>query len=143
MIGIEIDGKDVFNIEFDVDLLSVAEAIQQDIEDNLMRGRSYDGSAVAALKPKYAERKRKQLGHAKVFDGYRTGSNKLINSVAVRRINDFHYEVYIRGENSQIMGYLQEGRRPLAGPRRAFGLGQSGFRRIKKSLDGIIEIKQV
>lgn len=143
MISIEIDGAKVFDIMFQVNLQEVAEAIKHDIEDNLMMVRSYDGSQITPLTDDYRKRKLRILKHDKIFDAFRRGQHKLINSVVVRKVTDWHYEVDMRTqENRDIMYRLNEGI-GMAGPRRAFGLGQSGFRRIKKSLDGIIEIKQV
>lgn len=140
MIATEINGKNAFNIEFQLDLQEVAEAVKADIEDNLMLVRSWDGSDITPLSEAYSERKRKTLKHDRIFDAFRRGNSKLINSVRVKKITDFYYEVDMRNQlNRDIMYRLNEGIR-MRGPRRAFGFGKAGMARIKKALDGIIKI---
>ena len=140
MIGIRIDNRDVFDIEFQLDLQEVAEAVKADIEDNLMLVRSWDGSPITPLSEDYAARKRRHLKHDRIFDAFRTGNSKLINSVRVKKITDFYYEVDMRNQlNRDIMYRLNEGIR-TRGPRRAFGMGEEGMARIKKALEGIIKI---
>ncbi len=140
MIDININGKNAFDIEFQLNLQEVAEAVKADIEDNLMFVRSWDGSPITPLSEDYAERKRKTLGHDRIFDAFRTGNSKLINSVRVKKITDFYYEVDMRNQlNRDIMYRLNEGIR-MRGPRKAFGIGPMGMARIKKVLEGIIKI---
>ncbi len=140
MIDININGKNAFDIEFQLNLQEVAEAVKADIEDNLMLVRSWDGSPITPLSEDYAARKRKVLKHDRIFDAFRTGNSKLINSVRVKKITDFYYEVDMRNQlNRDIMYRLNEGIR-TRGPRRAFGFGPAGMSRIKKVLEGIIKI---
>lgn len=143
MIGVEVDGLTALDIEFQLHLQEVAEAIKQDIEDNLMKVRSWDGSQITPLAEDYARKKRKQLKHDRIFDAYRRGQAKLINSVIVRKITDTYYEVDMRtAKNAEIMYYLNEGI-GMRGPRQAFGFGELGFKRIRKALDGVIKIKKI
>lgn len=137
---IDIEGMESFDVEIDFDMKTLAEAIQTDITDNLLEARSYDGSRITPLKKSYADRKKKVLGHARIFDGFRQ-ENKLMDSIMLRKINDYEYEVYVGNNNSDIMGYLQAGKSPLAGPRRAFGISQQGLKRVARSLNEAIKIK--
>lgn len=140
MIDIQINGENAFDIEFQLNLQEVAEAVKADIEDNLMLVRSWDGSPITPLSEDYAARKRKVLKHDRIFDAFRTGNSKLINSVRVKKITDFYYEVDMRNQlNRDIMYRLNEGIR-MRGPRKAFGMGAAGMARIKKALEGIIKI---
>ena len=140
MIDVEIVGLDAFDIECSYDAEIVAEAIKSDIEMNLELARSYDGSVIAPLKPKYAARKIKVLGHARIFDGFREGDAKLKNSIKMREINKDYYEVYVGNNNSDIMTYLQEGERPMNGPRRGFGISEQSIKRIGRQLNEAVKI---
>jgi len=143
MITIDSNLKDIQRLKVDIDLRAVASAARQDIEDNLKEVRSYDGSTIAPLKKSYAEMKRAKLGDRKIFDGFRSGSKKLMNSIKMKKITDTHYQIYISNKynNENIMKYLQEGKKPLAGARRAFGIGKSGVQRIARLLEEAIRTR--
>lgn len=140
MIDVEIVGLDAFDIECSYDAEIVAEAIRTDIETNLVTQRSYDGSTLAPLKQNYKAKKLKALGHARIFDGFRQGEAKLLNSIKMREINKDYYEVYVGNNNSDIMTYLQEGRRPMNGPRRGFGISEQSIKRIGRQLNEAVKI---
>jgi hypothetical protein len=143
MITIDSNLQDIQHLKVDIDLRAVASAARQDIEDNLKEVRSYDGSTITPLKKSYAEMKRTKLGDRKIFDGFRSGSKKLMNSIKMKKITDNHYQIYISNKynNENIMKYLQEGKKPLAGARRAFGIGASGVKRIARLLEEAIRIR--
>lgn len=139
MMNVEVDGKG-FNIEIDVDVKVIAEALRQDIEDNLKFVRSYDGSEITPLKDSYAGYKQKKLGHSRIFDGFRKGNDKLFNSIKKKKQNKYEYIIFVGNNNNDIMTYLQQGKSPLAGPRRAFGVDMEGVKRIGEAIDGAIYI---
>lgn len=143
MITFDFDTKDIQYLKADYDLKTVAKAVREDIEENLIEVRSYDGSQIAPLKKSYADMKYKKLRQAKIFDGFRKGSKKLINSIKMKKINDNHYQIYVSkaNDNENIMKYLQEGKKPLNGPRRAFGMGKAGVQRIAVFLEEALTIK--
>ena len=143
MITFDFDTKDIQYLKADYDLKTVAKAVKEDIEENLIEVRSYDGSQIAPLKKSYADMKYKKLRQAKIFDGFRKGSKKLINSIKMKKINDDHYQIYVSkaNDNENIMKYLQEGKSPLNGPRRAFGIGKAGVQRIAVFLEEALTIK--
>lgn len=130
-----------FDLETDLDMGLIAEALRVDIEENLKVVRSFDGSDVTPLKESYAKMKKKKLGHDRIFDGFRKGNDKLMNSIKKKKLNKYEYEVFVGNNNSDIMGYLQEGKKPLAGPRRAFGIDNEGLKRMGDALDSAITIK--
>lgn len=140
MIDVEIVGLDAFDIECSYDAEIVADAIKSDIESNLLLQRSYDGSQIAELTDKYRKLKLKKLGHARIFDGFREGDAKLINSIMMQKMNDDYYEVYVGNNNSDIMTYLQEGERPMNGPRRGFGISEQSIKRIGRQLNEAVKI---
>jgi nicotinic acid phosphoribosyltransferase len=143
MITFDFDTKDIQYLKADYDLKTVAKAVREDIEENLIEVRSYDGSQIAPLKKSYADMKYKKLRQARIFDGFRKGSKKLINSIKMKKINDNHYQIYVSkaNDNENIMKYLQEGKSPLNGPRRAFGMGKAGVQRIAVFLEEALTIK--
>ena len=143
MITFDFDTKDIQYLKADYDLKTVAKAVKEDIEENLIEVRSYDGSQIAPLKKSYADMKYKKLRQAKIFDGFRKGSKKLINSIKMKKINDNHYQIYVSkaNDNENIMKYLQEGKKPLNGARRAFGMGKAGVQRIAVFLEEALIIK--
>lgn len=143
MITFDFDTKDIQYLKVDYDLKTVAKAVREDIEENLIEVRSYDGSQIAPLKKSYAKMKSEKLGHTRIFDGFRKGSKKLINSIKMKKINDNHYQIYVSkaNDNENIMKYLQEGKKPLNGPRRAFGIGKAGVQRIAVFLEEALTIK--
>ncbi len=143
MITFDFDTKDIQYLKADYDLKTVAKAVREDIEENLIEVRSYDGSQIAPLKKSYADMKYKKLRQARIFDGFRKGSKKLINSIKMKKINDNHYQIYVSkaNDNENIMKYLQEGKKPLNGARRAFGMGKAGVQRIAVFLEEALIIK--
>ena len=143
MITFDFDTKNIEYLKADYDLKIVAEAVQKDIEGNLKKVRSYDGSTIAPLKESYAKTKMAKLGHEKIFDGFRKGSKKLMNSIKIKKITNNHYQIYISNkyDNENIMKYLQEGKKPLNGARRAFGIGKAGVKRIAELLERALTIK--
>jgi hypothetical protein len=143
MITFDFDSKDIYNIHAEVELEIVAKAVKKDIEQNLQKARSYDGSKIAPLKKSYAKTKYNKLRHTRIFDGFRKGKDKLINSVMMKKITDNHYQIFIsdRNGNDEIMKYLQEGKSPLAGERRAFGIGKEGVQRIAALIERATIIK--
>jgi len=143
MITFDFDTKDIQYLKADYDLKTVAKAVREDIEENLIEVRSYDGSQIAPLKKSYADMKYKKLRQTRIFDGFRKGSKKLINSIKMKKINDNHYQIYVSkaNDNENIMKYLQEGKSPLNGPRRAFGMGKAGVQRIAVFLEEALIIK--
>ena len=143
MITFDFDTKDIQYLKADYDLKTVAKAVKEDIEENLIEVRSYDGSQIAPLKKSYADMKYKKLRQAKIFDGFRKGSKKLINSIKMKKINDNHYQIYVSkaNDNENIMKYLQDGKKPLNGARRAFGMGKAGVQRIAVFLEEALIIK--
>jgi len=142
MIEFKVDSN-IEYLNFDYDLKTVAQAVKKDIEENLTTVRSYDGSAIAPLKPSYAKMKLAKLGSEAIFDGFRKGSKKLINSIRTKKISDYEYEVFVTdaNNNSNIMKYLQEGKKPLAGARRAFGIGKAGAQRVARVIEEALKIK--
>lgn len=140
MISVDVVGLDAFDITVDYDLETVAEAIRQDVETNLLKQRSFDNSIVTPLKEDYKKMKLRKLGHARIFDGFRK-SGKLIDSIMLRKINNEYFEIYVGNNNSDIMGYLQAGNKPMAGPRRAFGISESGLKRIARLMKESIIIR--
>jgi len=143
MITFDFDTKDIQYLKADYDLKTVAKAVKKDIEENLTTVRSYDGSTIEPLKKTYAKMKLAKLGHTTIFDGFRSGSKKLMNSIKMKKITDTHYQIYISNKynNENIMKYLQEGKKPLAGARRAFGIGKSGVQRIARLLEEAIRTR--
>ena len=137
MITFDFDTKDIQYLKADYDLKTVAKAVKKDIEGNLKKVRSYDGSDIAPLKDTYAKRKLAKLGHEKIFDGFRKGSAKLMNSIKMERITNDHYRIYVSEDNNneKIMKALQEGKKPLRGARAAFGIGKAGVTRIAELLE--------
>lgn len=140
MIEVDIVGLDAFNVQVNYDLETVAEAIRQDVENNVVKQRTYDNSPLTPLKPNYKKLKEKKLGHSRIFDGFRK-SGKLIDSIMLRKINNEYFEIYVGNNNSDIMGYLQAGKKPMAGPRRGFGIGESGLKRIARLMKESIIIR--
>ena len=142
MIEFKVDSN-IEYLNFDYDLKTVAQAVKKDIEENLTTVRSYDGSAIAPLKPSYAKLKQDKLGSVSIFDGFRKGSKKLINSIRTKKISDYEYEIFVTdaNNNSNIMKYLQEGKKPLAGARRAFGIGKAGAQRVARLIEEALIIK--
>lgn len=143
MITFDFDTKDIQYLKADYDLKTVAEAVKKDIEENLTTVRSFDGSAIAPLKPSYAKLKQDKLGSVSIFDGFRKGSAKLINSIRMKKISNYEYEIFVSdaNNNSNIMKYLQEGKKPLAGARRAFGIGKAGVQRVARLIEEALIIK--
>ena len=56
---------------------------------------------------------------------------------------DYEYEIFVTdaNNNSNIMKYLQEGKKPLAGARRAFGIGKAGAQRVARVIEEALKIK--
>lgn len=130
MISFEFKDIDKFftgNVKFDIPLKDIAEDIRQDVENNLKQSRSFDKSTLAPLKDNAYLKLKRRIGRPEIFNGLRNGSSKLMNSIKVKKINNNHYQVYIGNNNNDIMYYLQEGKHPLAGIRRAFGVTQKRF----------------
>jgi hypothetical protein len=142
MIEFKVDSN-IEYLNFDYDLKTVAQAVKKDIEENLTTVRSYDGSTIAPLKPSYAKLKQDKLGSVSIFDGFRKGSAKLINSIRMKKISNYEYEIFVSdaNNNSNIMKYLQEGKKPLAGARRAFGIGKAGVQRVARLIEEALIIK--
>jgi nicotinic acid phosphoribosyltransferase len=61
----------------------------------------------------------------------------------MKKINNYEYEIFVSdaNNNSNIMKYLQEGKKPLAGARRAFGIGKAGVQRVARLIEEALIIK--
>ena len=123
----DIDRFFTGKVKFIIPVKDIAEDIWQDIIINLKQSRSFDGSPLAPLKNNAYLRLKRRIGRPEIFNGLRNGRSKLMNSIKLRKINNNRYQIYIGNNNNDIMYYLQEGKHPLAGIRRAFGVTQKRF----------------
>ena len=124
MISIEFNDIDNLfrkEIKLEIPVKKIVEAVKKDVENNLTTVQAYDDSGIAPLKPGYYKQKKEKAGK-KIFDGFRKGSDKLINSVKSKMVNRNEGDIFIGNSNNDIMYYLQEGKSPLAGTRKAFGV---------------------
>ncbi len=137
----ELDG-DLFKKELyvDIPLKQMAREIKKDNEDNLKAPRSYDGSGLTPLKEGYYKKKKQKAGK-QIFDGFRKGKDKLMNSIIDKKINDNEYHVTVNDKNKMIMYYLQTGAGNMAGQRKGFGINQTGIDRIFKKYPSKIKFK--
>ena len=74
---------------------------------------------------------------------YLTGSGRRRKAEELNQdaeMNKDYYEVYVGNNNSDIMTYLQEGRRPMNGPRRGFGISEQSIKRIGRQLNEAVKI---
>lgn len=113
--------------QFDLPLKEIAEEVKKNVVKDLTTPKSYDGSGLKPLKPNYAALKRKKLGHDRIFDAFRKGKEKLINSITVKKISNREYWV-IPGtvKNEMIMDKLTKD-------------GRKGFGITDSSLDKIVQ----
>lgn len=135
------EGKNPTTIILDnLNKFSIKEIIHKVAEhqrENLSKGRSYDGSAIAPLKHStiYAKIHKGSPFPFRVF--YDSGF-LVENGVVEKMLSQFSGEVSIHPQRESIMKRLMEGKRPLAGKRKGFGVGE----RLKKELREMI-IKQI
>lgn len=125
---------DNFNLKFDLPIENIAELVRKDIEQNLKTPRSFDDSTLTPLTEDYAKLKLRKLGHKRIFDGFRKGKDKLMNSIMKEKVNETHWIVFVGNDNNDIMSYLQKGVRPMAGARRGFGVSKKSVSRMNKIL---------
>lgn len=137
--------EDFFNktVKVEIPLRKFALEVKKSIESDLKGSRSFDGSGLAPLNKKYAERKRKKLGHSRIFDGFRKGKAKLINSVIVNKISNDEYDITITDANKDIMYWLQTGAPPMNGKRKGFGINDNKVNAIFSKLDKEIKLTYV
>ena len=133
---------DIFNKTMDVDipLHKISKAVKESIESNLKAPKSFDGSGLAPLKDGYYKKKKQKAGKA-IFDGFRTGKSKLMNSVISKKISKDEYNVTIDGKNRDIMLYLQIGAGRMAGKRKGFGVNESTMTGIFKNFNTKIKFR--
>ena len=146
MIKIEFElGNDFFNkdLKVDIPLKKFADKIKKSVESDLKSSRSFDGSGLAPLSDKYKARKRKVLGHERIFDGFRKGKDKLMNSVIVNKISVDEYDITITDKNREIMYWLQTGASPMKGKRKGFGINDKKVNEIYSSLEKEIKLSNV
>ena len=118
----------ILNIEKEgnVAVGKIAEDIRADIQANLVLGRSFDGSQITPLKPSTIKRK----GFNAVF----VDSGELQKSVKKIKINKSEWEIFIADIRAKIMAWLQAGKKPLAGKRRAFGISKRAIDHVQRRL---------
>jgi len=135
----ELNG-DLFKKEMyvDIPLKQMAREIKKDNEKNLRTPKSFDGSGLAPLKEGYY--KKKKAGKP-IFDGFRKGSAKLMNSVIDKKISNEEYHVTINDKNKMIMYYLQTGAGNMAGGRKGFGITEGTVNRIFKQYPSKVKFK--
>lgn len=130
MIKVNFKGFEKFEVKVNLPVPEIAEEVRKEIEDGLKSSRSYDGSNLAPLSIDYARMKKRKLGHANIFDGFRKGSKKLINSIKRKKVSDNVQEIYIGNNNNDIMVWLQTGAGNMKGKRKGFGITENNFRKI-------------
>lgn len=137
----ELNG-DLFRKEMyvDIPLKQMAREIKKDNENNLKTPKSFDGSGLTPLKDGYYKKKKQKAGKL-IFDGFRKGSAKLMNSVIDRKISNEEYHVTINDKNKMIMYYLQTGAGNMAGVRKGFGINSETVNRIFKKYPSKIKFK--
>lgn len=146
---IKIDFQDVnelknIKIDFDVSVEKLAEIIRSDIEKNLKTPKSYNETGLAPLKKNAYYKRKVKAGRTKIFDGL-SNSKKLMNSVKAKKIDVNTSEVFIENSrkeksdatNAEVMYYLQEGNKPLAGKREAFGITKKSLDLVEKELSKV------
>lgn len=101
----------------------IAKVVQERIQDNLFKSKTYMGSAAEPNKPLTIIKK----GHHKVF--FHTG--ELYRSVLTRNPGDMQREVFIAEGRSQIAYWLQYGTKKME-PRPFFGVTPEAYTEIKK-----------
>lgn len=91
--------------------------------ENLNIPRSFDGSGLRALSPRYRQWKARHLGYTDIFKGKEL---KLINSVRERILTSLHGQVYIDKQRDTIMSYLENS------GRKGWGIGARLENKLKK-----------
>jgi len=109
-----------------------ADLIRADVENNLNTAQSFDGSEITPLKESYREWKRAKGWSTDIFKAEKLW---LIRAVRTKQMGKNRYRVFIADHRAKIMRYLQEGRAPLAGPRRAFGVSKKIIDKITKLMN--------
>lgn len=146
MFKVEFQDIDKFlksEIKIDLPIGKFAGIIADGITENLKIPKSYDNSRLAPLKKNAYYKRKVKAGRTKIFDGL-SNSNKLRDSVKVKKISDKEAEVFIANTNkengatnNEVMYYLQEGGGSLAGPRKAFGITEKSLKEIEKEINKI------
>ena len=123
-------------VTLDLPLREIANEVKKAVETDLKTPKSFDNSGLKPLSPKYAAYKRKKLGHSRIFDAFRKGKNKLINSVIVKKISNSEYWVTMSNEKqNMIMAKLQ------SQGRKGFGITETTINRILEFVKNKIKIR--
>lgn len=140
------DTEKVFDLtaKINIPIDKITEEIRHNIEENLKQPKSFDNSTLTPLKKNAYWKRKVKTGHTKIFDGLST-NNKLVDAVKSKIINSSESEIYIdsskkqnsKTTNAEVMYYLQQGKFPLAGQRRAFGITEKTLKKIDKLLSDI------
>jgi len=140
-IEFDLNG-DLFNKELfvDVPLKKMSEDIRSSVEKDLKTPKSFDGSVLTPLKDGYYKKKKQKAGKS-IFDGFRTGKNKLFNSVISKKISDNEFHVTMTDKNKAIMYYLQTGAGNMAGERKGFGINKDKLNGIFRKNNSKIKFK--
>lgn len=110
-------------------LSDITNIAKRNIDENLNTGKDIYGNPVAPLKTTTILKK----GHSKVFE--ETG--KLLKSLSSKQIANDAYQVYISGNRSDIMYYLNYGTNTIVA-RNAFGLSNKASIEIEKYINSLI-----
>lgn len=96
-----------------------AEDVRKGIVSNLNTVKSYDGSSIAPNKLST----KKAKGNRPVFYG-KEGILRKNSSIIKKQIDNFTWEIFVTGSRANVMYWLQQGNKPMAGERRAFGINE-------------------
>jgi len=95
------------------------ETVRKGIVSNLNSVKSYDGSTIAPNKLSTKKAKKNRP----VFYG-KEGILRKNSSIIKKQIDNFTWEIYVTSSRANIMYWLQQGNKPMAGERRAFGINE-------------------
>lgn len=105
--------------QIEVNLPKYVEQVRKGIVGNINSVKSYDGSSIAPLK---ASTQKYHKGRP-IFYG-KEGILRKNSSIVKKQIDNLTWEIYVTDSRAKAMYFLQQGNKPMAGERRAFGINK-------------------